>query len=72
VRIKGRELLAAAIEPKVADYRAFSFQGFDVSEISISSHTLMRAHDKRLDHPFVNRRGLQAQRVAGEFAQFAL
>ncbi len=43
VRIEGCELLPAAIEPEEAFHRAFSFQEFDVSEISISSHTLMTA-----------------------------
>ena len=39
--IEGCTVLSAAIEPEEAFHRAFSFQEFDVSEISISSHTLM-------------------------------
>ena len=41
--IEGCEVLPVAIEPEEAFHRAFSFQEFDVSEISISSHTLMTA-----------------------------
>ena len=39
--IEGCEVLPVAIEPEEAFHRAFSAQEFDVSEISISSHTLM-------------------------------
>jgi 4,5-dihydroxyphthalate decarboxylase len=39
--IEGCEVLPVAIEPEEAFHRAFSSQEFDVSEISISSHTLM-------------------------------
>jgi 4,5-dihydroxyphthalate decarboxylase len=39
--IGGCEVLPVAIEPEEAFHRAFSSQEFDVSEISISSHTLM-------------------------------
>lgn len=38
--IEGCEVLPVAIEPEEAFHRAFSSQEFDVSEISISSHTL--------------------------------
>lgn len=41
VRIEGCEVLPVAIEPEEAFHRAFSFQEFDVSELSISSHTLL-------------------------------
>jgi 4,5-dihydroxyphthalate decarboxylase len=43
VRVEGCELITAAIEPEEAFHRAFSFQEFDISEISISSHTLTTA-----------------------------
>ena len=43
VPIEGCEVLPVAIEPEEAFHRAFSSQEFDVSEISISSHTLMTA-----------------------------
>jgi 4,5-dihydroxyphthalate decarboxylase len=39
--VEGCEVLPVAIEPEEAFHRAFSSQEFDVSEISISSHTLM-------------------------------
>jgi len=41
--IEGCEVLPVAIEPEEAFHRAFSSQEFDVSEISISSHTLTTA-----------------------------
>jgi 4,5-dihydroxyphthalate decarboxylase len=41
VRIEGCEVLPVAIEPEEAFHRAFSFREFDVSELSISSHTVM-------------------------------
>ena len=40
-QIGGCEVLPVAIEPEESFHRAFSSQEFDVSEISISSHTLM-------------------------------
>src|SRR5687768_1956069 len=40
-RIEGCELLAAPIEPEEAFHRAFSTQDFDVTEMSMSSHTLL-------------------------------
>ena len=39
--IEGCDVVSVAIEPEEAFHRAFSSQEFDVSEISISSHTLM-------------------------------
>lgn len=39
--IEGCDVVPVAIEPEEAFHRAFSSQEFDVSEISISSHTLM-------------------------------
>jgi 4,5-dihydroxyphthalate decarboxylase len=39
--IEGCNVVPVAIEPEEAFHRAFSSQEFDVSEISISSHTLM-------------------------------
>ncbi len=39
--IEGCEVIPVAIEPEEAFHRAFSSQEFDVSEISLSSHTLM-------------------------------
>jgi len=50
VRVEGCELLPVAIEPEEAFHRAFSFREFDISEISISSHTLMTA---RGEHQYV-------------------
>ena len=41
VRIEGCELLPAPIEPEEAFHRAFSSQDFDVTEMSMSSHTLL-------------------------------
>jgi 4,5-dihydroxyphthalate decarboxylase len=43
-------VLPVAIEPEEAFHRAFSFQEFDVSEMSISSHTLMTS---RGQHEYV-------------------
>lgn len=40
VPIEGCDVVPVAIEPEEAFHRAFSSQEFDVSEISISSHTL--------------------------------
>jgi 4,5-dihydroxyphthalate decarboxylase len=39
--IEGCDVVAVPVEPEEAFHRAFSSQEFDVSEISISSHTLM-------------------------------
>ncbi|MEP7060983.1 MAG: ABC transporter substrate-binding protein [Betaproteobacteria bacterium] len=41
VTIEGCEVLAAAVEPEEAFHRAFRFEEFDISELSLSSHTLM-------------------------------
>jgi len=41
VTIEGCDLAAVNIEPEEAFHRAFSFQEFDISEISLSSHTMM-------------------------------
>ena len=40
VRIEGCEVFATAIEPEEAFHRAFKFQEFDISEISLSSHIM--------------------------------
>lgn len=39
--IEGCEVSAVPIEPEEAFHRAFKFAEFDVSELSMSSHTLM-------------------------------
>ena len=39
--IEGCDVTSVAIEPEEAFHRAFKFQEFDISEISMSSHTLM-------------------------------
>ncbi|MEP7329301.1 MAG: ABC transporter substrate-binding protein, partial [Betaproteobacteria bacterium] len=39
--IEGCEVIATPIEPEEAFHRAFRFEEFDVSELSLSSHTLM-------------------------------
>ena len=39
-RIEGCEVFATAIEPEEAFHRAFKFQEFDISEISLSSHIM--------------------------------
>ncbi len=41
VQIEGCELIATPLEPEEAFHRAFKFQEFDISELSLSSHTLM-------------------------------
>jgi 4,5-dihydroxyphthalate decarboxylase len=41
VAIDGVELVPTAIEPEEAFHRAFRYQEFDISEISLSSHTMM-------------------------------
>src|SRR5438067_5893392 len=38
--VDGCELIATAIEPEEAFHRAFKYREFDVSELSLSSHTL--------------------------------
>ena len=43
VSIEGCEVVPVAIEPEEAFHRAFQFQEFDISELSLSSHTLMTA-----------------------------
>jgi 4,5-dihydroxyphthalate decarboxylase len=43
VQIEGCELVAAAIEPEEAFHRAFRYQEFDVTEISMSSHMMTTA-----------------------------
>ena len=39
VQIEGCEVAATALEPEEAFHRAFKFQEFDVSELSLSSYT---------------------------------
>lgn len=41
VKIEGVDLIASQVEPEEAFHRAFRFQEFDISEISMSSHTMM-------------------------------
>jgi 4,5-dihydroxyphthalate decarboxylase len=41
VAIDGCDVAATAIEPEEAFHRAFKFQEFDISELSLSSHTLL-------------------------------
>lgn len=41
VPIEGCEVVPVPVEPEEAFHRAFRFQEFDVSELSLSSHTLM-------------------------------
>jgi 4,5-dihydroxyphthalate decarboxylase len=41
VEVEGVELIKSQIEPEEAFHRAFKFQEFDISEISMSSHTMM-------------------------------
>jgi 4,5-dihydroxyphthalate decarboxylase len=43
VRIDGVDLLPTLAEPEEAFHRAFKFAEFDISEISLSSHTVMTA-----------------------------
>jgi 4,5-dihydroxyphthalate decarboxylase len=40
VSVESCDVLATAIEPEEAFHRAFRFQEFDISELSLSSHTL--------------------------------
>ena len=46
VAIEGCELVPVALEPEEAFHRAFRFEEFDISELSLSSHTLMTARGK--------------------------
>lgn len=39
--VEGCDIIGAAIEPEEAFHRAFRFQEFDISELSLSSHTMM-------------------------------
>ena len=48
--IDGCEVACTAIEPEEAFHRAFKFQEFDVSELSLSSYTLQVS---RGDNPYV-------------------
>ena len=41
VQIEGCDVAAVNVEPEEAFHRAFGFQEFDISELSISSHTMM-------------------------------
>ena len=41
VRVEGCDLTMVALEPEEAFHRAFKYQEFDVTEMSLSSHTLM-------------------------------
>jgi len=50
VRIEGCEVIAAPVEPEEAFHRAFRFAEFDISELSLSSHTMMTA---RGEHRYV-------------------
>lgn len=43
VGIESCDVLATPIEPEEAFHRAFRFEEFDISELSLSSHTLMTA-----------------------------
>lgn len=58
VAVENCDVLAAAIEPEEAFHRAFRFEEFDISELSLSSHTLMtsRGENKYVGIPaFVSR-----------------
>ena len=46
VTIEGCEIVPVALEPEEAFHRAFRFEEFDISELSLSSHTLMTARGK--------------------------
>ena len=50
VQIDGCEVVATAEEPEEAFHRAFKYQEFDISELSLSSHT---AQVSRGDNPYV-------------------
>jgi 4,5-dihydroxyphthalate decarboxylase len=43
VRIDGVDIIPTMLEPEEAFHRAFKFSEFDISEISMSSHTVMTA-----------------------------
>src|SRR5439155_25028624 len=43
VGVEGCDVIATAIEPEEAFHRAFKYREFDVSELSLSSHTLQVA-----------------------------
>lgn len=46
VTIEGVDIISSQIEPEEAFHRAFRFQEFDISEISMSSHTMMTSRGK--------------------------
>ena len=50
VPVDGCEVIATAIEPEEAFHRAFKYQEFDISELSLSSHT---AQVSRGENPYV-------------------
>jgi 4,5-dihydroxyphthalate decarboxylase len=50
VQIEGCELAATPLEPEEAFHRAFKFQEFDISELSLSSYTMLTS---RGDSPYV-------------------
>ncbi len=50
VQVEGCEVRATALEPEEAFHRAFKFQEFDVSELSLSSYTMLVS---RGDNPYV-------------------
>ena len=45
VKVEGCDVTAVPLEPEEAFHRAFKYQEFDVTEMSISSHTLMVSRD---------------------------
>jgi 4,5-dihydroxyphthalate decarboxylase len=50
VQIDGCEVSATAVEPEEAFHRAFKYQEFDISELSLSSYTLQLS---RAENPYV-------------------
>ena len=48
VQIDGCEVSATAVEPEEAFHRAFKYQEFDISELSLSSYTLQVARGENL------------------------
>jgi len=50
VTVEGCDILPVALEPEEAFHRAFKYQEFDVSELSLSSHTMMVS---RGENPYV-------------------
>jgi 4,5-dihydroxyphthalate decarboxylase len=50
VQIEGCEIIPTAVEPEEAFHRAFKFQEFDVSELSLSSYTMQVS---RGENPYV-------------------